>query len=69
MPGKLWRLPLYPLLIAAYFPLYMMASDQGMTDVSEVIRPAMVCVLLALVLMALLGASCAIYTGPPSGWR
>jgi hypothetical protein len=55
MAGKLWRLPLYPLLIAAYFPLYMMASDQGMTDVSEVIRPAVVCVLFALGLMALLG--------------
>jgi len=56
MPGKSWRLPLYPLLIAAYFPLYMMASDQGMTDVVEVIRPAAICVLIALVLMVLLGA-------------
>ena len=39
MPVKAWKLPLYPLLIAAYYPLYMMAADQGMTDVSDVIRP------------------------------
>jgi hypothetical protein len=56
MPMKFWKLPLYPLLIAAYYPLYMMASDQGGTDVSEVIRPTAVCVLLALLLMVLLGA-------------
>ena len=56
MPMKFWKLPLYPLLIAAYYPLYMMAADQGMIDVSEVIRPTAVCVLLALLLMVLLGA-------------
>src|SRR5918995_3897526 len=56
MPVKAWKLPLYPLLIAAYYPLYMMAADQGMTDVSDVIRPTIVCVSLALFLMVLLGA-------------
>ena len=55
MPVKSWKLPLYPLLIAAYYPLYMMAADQGMTML-EVIRPATVCVLLALLLMVFLGA-------------
>jgi hypothetical protein len=56
MPVKAWKLPLYPLLIAAYYPLYMMAADQGMTDVSDVIRPTIVCVLSALFLMVSLGA-------------
>ena len=51
MSVKSWKLPLYPLLMAAYYPLYMMAADQGMTDVAEVIRPATVCVLLALLLI------------------
>ena len=56
MPVKPWKPPLYPLLIAAYYPLYMMASDQGMTDVSSVIRSTIVCVSLALLLMVFLGA-------------
>jgi hypothetical protein len=53
---KTWKLPLYPLLMAAYCPIYMMAADQGMTDVSQVIRPTAVCVLLALLLLVSLGA-------------
>ena len=35
---------------------YVMAAEQGMTDVSDVIRPTIVCVLLALFLMVSLGA-------------
>jgi len=53
---KTWKLPLYPLLIAAYYPLYMMAADQGMSDSFDVIRPVAVCALAALLLMVLFGA-------------
>jgi hypothetical protein len=56
MPLKSWKLPLHPLLIAAYYPLYMMASDEGMSNTFDVIRPVAVCVLLALLLMVFLGA-------------
>jgi hypothetical protein len=52
---NIWKLPIYPLVIAVYYPLYMMASDEGMTDVSNVLRPAIFCFLMALILMALLG--------------
>ncbi|QQP90770.1 sulfatase-like hydrolase/transferase [Skermanella sp. TT6] len=47
--------PLYPLLIAAYFPLYLMSADLGMTNLSDVVRPLAVCVLAALAATAGLG--------------
>ncbi|UEM07564.1 LTA synthase family protein (plasmid) [Skermanella rosea] len=53
---KSWNFPLYPLLMAGYCPIYMMAADQGMTDVVNVIRPTIACVLLALLLMVILSA-------------
>src|SRR5690348_1911929 len=52
---KLSEFPLYPLLIAAYFPLYLMSADLGMTDPSDVIRPLLVYVLVALLATAMLG--------------
>lgn len=55
MSRNRWKLPFYPLLIAAYFPLYMMATNEGMFNVSSVIRPATICALLALLGMVLLG--------------
>jgi hypothetical protein len=52
---KLSEFPLYPLLLAAYFPLYLMSADLGMTNLADVIRPLVVCVALALVATAVLG--------------
>jgi hypothetical protein len=45
---KLSDFPLYPLLLAAYFPLYLMSADLGMTNLGDVVRPLAVCVALAL---------------------
>jgi Sulfatase len=45
---KLSDFPLYPLLLAAYFPLYLMSADLGMTNLGDVFRPLAVCVALAL---------------------
>ena len=52
---KLSEFPLYPLLLAAYFPLYLMSADLGMTNLADVVRPLLVCVALALVATAVLG--------------
>jgi hypothetical protein len=52
---KLSEIPFYPLLIAAYFPLYLMAADLGTTNPSDVFRPLAVCVVLALLATAVLG--------------
>ncbi len=49
-------LPLYPLLLAIHYPLYLMASDLGMTDVQAALRPAIAGFLVALLLTALSGA-------------
>jgi hypothetical protein len=47
---KLSEIPFYPLLIAAYFPLDLMAADViGTVSVTDVVRPLVVCVTLALV--------------------
>ena len=48
MTRKLSDFPLYPLLLAAYFPLYLMSADLGMTNLGDVVRPLAVCVVLAL---------------------
>ena len=48
MIGKLSDFPLYPLLFAAYFPLYLMSADLGMTNLGDVVRPLAVCMALAL---------------------
>ena len=55
MTRKLSEFPLYPLLLAAYFPLYLMSADLGMTNLADVVRPLVVCVALALVATAVLG--------------
>ena len=55
MTRKLSDFPLYPLLLAAYFPLYLMSADLGMTNLADVVRPLLVCVVLALVSTAVLG--------------
>ncbi len=52
---KVSEFPLYPLLLAAYFPLYLMSADLGMTNLADVVRPLVVCVVLALAATALLG--------------
>jgi hypothetical protein len=52
---KLSEFPLYPLLLAAYFPVYLMSEDLGMTDPADVVRPLVVCVALALVATSALG--------------
>jgi hypothetical protein len=49
MIRKLSEIPLYPLLIAAYFPLDLMAADVGTVGLRDVVRPLVVCVALALV--------------------
>lgn len=47
---KLSEIPFYPLLIAAYFPLDLMAADvDGTISLIDVVRPLVVCVGLALV--------------------
>jgi hypothetical protein len=47
---KLSEIPFYPLLIAAYFPLDLMAADvDGAVSLIDVVRPLVVCVGLALV--------------------
>ncbi len=48
--------PLYPLLLAVHYPLYLMASDLGMTDLQATARPAIAGFLVALLLMGLFGA-------------
>jgi len=49
---KLSEYPIYPLLLAAYFPLYLMSADIGMTNLADVVRPLVVYVALALVATA-----------------
>lgn len=46
---RLSDLPFYPLLIAGYFPLYMMAANWATFDLGDVVPPLLACILAALV--------------------
>jgi hypothetical protein len=50
---KLSDLPLYPLLLAAGFPLDLMTQTMSMTDIHAVVRPTVICILAALAITAL----------------
>ena len=57
MTRKPSDLPLYPLFLAAHFPLDLMTRNLATADVQAVLRPALVCVLAALLIMSLFGAA------------
>jgi hypothetical protein len=53
---RLLSLPLYPLLIAGYFPLYPMAANWDYFDIGDLVRPLVVCTLCALLGVAIITA-------------
>ena len=55
MPRKPWDFPLYPLFLAAHYPLFLMAGDIGMFDAGAALRPALIGALGALLIMAVAG--------------